>query len=38
MKAKDFSNMVYQALLKLVKKNRFKKHEDRTYEFIGKAA
>lgn len=38
-KAKDFSNMVYQSVLKLVKKGLFKKNEEtRAYEYIGKAA
>jgi hypothetical protein len=38
-KAKDFSNMVYQALLKLVKRGKFKKNDEtRCYEYIGKAA
>lgn len=38
-KAKDFSNMVYQALLKLVKRGSFKKNEEtRAYEFVGEAA
>jgi len=38
-KAKDFSNMVYQSVLKLVKKGLFKKNEEtRAYEYVGKAA
>ena len=38
-KAKDFSNMVYQALLKLVKRGKFKKNDEtRCYEYVGKAA
>lgn len=38
-KAKDFSNMVYQALLKLVKRGTFKKNEEtRAYEFVKNAA
>jgi len=38
-KAKDFSNMVYQSVLKLVKKGKFKKNEEtRAYEYVGKAA
>jgi len=38
-KSKDFSNMVYQALLKLVKRGSFKKNEEtRAYEFVQKAA
>jgi hypothetical protein len=38
-KAKDFSNMVYQSLLKLVKRGKFKKNDEtRCYEYIGKAA
>jgi len=38
-KAKDFSNMVYQALLKLVKRGKFKKNDDtRCYEYIAQAA
>ena len=37
--AKDFSNMVYQALLKLVNKGMFRKiTETREYEYVGKAA
>jgi hypothetical protein len=38
-KAKDFSNMVYQAVLKLVKKGLFKKNDEtRAYEFVKAAA
>lgn len=38
-KAKDFSNMVYQSVLKLVKKGLFKKNDEtRAYEYVGKAA
>lgn len=38
-KAKDFSNMVYQSVLKLVKKGLFRKNEEtRAYEYVGKAA
>ena len=38
-KAKDFSNMVYQALLKLVKKGKFKKNDEtRQYEYVRAAA
>ena len=38
-KAKDFSNMVYQAVLKLVKKGVFKKNDEtRAYEFVKAAA
>lgn len=38
-KAKDFPNMVYQALLKLCKKGTFKKNEEtRAYEYVQKAA
>lgn len=34
-KAKDFSNMVYQALLKLVKRGKFKKNDEtRCYEYV----
>lgn len=37
--AKDFSNMIYQALLKLVKRGVLEKDSDnRTYTFSGKAA
>jgi hypothetical protein len=37
--AKDFSNMVYQALQKLVKRGTFKKNEEtRQFEFVNKAA
>lgn len=38
-KAKDFSNMVYQSVLKLVKKGLFRKNDEtRAYEYVGKAA
>lgn len=38
-KAKDFSNMVYQALLKLCKRGKFKKNDEtRSYEYIGNKA
>lgn len=38
-KAKDFSNMVYQAVLKLVKKGLFKKNDEtRAYEYVGQVA
>lgn len=38
-KAKDFSNMVYQALLKLVKRGTFKKNEEtRAYEYVKQVA
>lgn len=38
-RAKDFSNMVYQAVLKLTKKGTFKKNDEtRTYEYVGNAA
>lgn len=38
-KAKDFPNMVYQALHKLVKRGSFSKNEEtRAYEFVQKAA
>lgn len=38
-KAKDFSNMIYQALLKLIKRGKFKKNEEtRAYEFVKNAA
>ena len=38
-KAKDFSNMVYQALLKLVKRGKFKKNDEtRCYEYVAAKA
>lgn len=37
-KAKNFSNMVYQAMLKLVHQGIFTKNEDRSYEFSRKVA
>lgn len=38
-KAKDFTNMVYQALLKLVKRGKFERNpETRAYQYVGQKA